>query len=446
MFGAATRLTVDLRAERGPQAWAAAGPSAVSAAAGDGDQRPGPVHLNLALDEPLLPDSDEPWVPSAVAVGVPRAAVADPPSAESVAELVTGHLTRRTVVVAGDGAGATARAYAEAWGLPLLAEPSSGSRGGPQVVAAYRLLLDRPGLGGAVERVVVFGRPTLSRPVNRLLERADVDIVLVQEHPTDPGPLREVLRVPAGAVSLACSASSDDPPADPAWLGRWLRAGDAAAAAIDEELGRVSALNGLHVARDVARATCEGDFLVLAASNPVRDVDLVAPGWQWPASVVANRGLAGIDGTVSTAVGMGLGSGRPGRVLVGDIAFLVDVGALILGPQEQRPDLTVVVLNDNGGGIFSLLEPGADGERDRRTALRFERVFGTPHGVEIDSVATGFGATHVAVSTAAELYSAVTRPPQGLSVVEVRVDRSDLRSRHAAIEQAVSDRVDELDS
>ncbi len=215
---------------------------------------------------------------------------------------------------------------------------------------------------------------------------------------------------------------------------------------MDSVLDGWPVLTGPLVAREVAAATGSDDALVLAASNPVRDLDLAGRPWSWAPGhglVHANRGLSGIDGTVSTAIGIGLGCGWPVRALVGDLAFLHDIGALVLGPREERPDLTVVVVNDEGGGIFSLLEPGAEAERDAESAARFERLFGTPQEVGLAEVCAGLGVPHAISSSAAGLRERLAAPIRGLSVLEVRVDREDLRPLHEAIDRTVQAAVDQ---
>ena len=222
----------------------------------------------------------------------------------------------------------------------------------------------------------------------------------------------------------------------------------AGARAVDSVLDGWPVLTGPLVAREVAAATASDDALVLAASNPVRDLDLAARPWSWAPGhglVHANRGLSGIDGTVSTATGVALGSGRPTRVLVGDLAFLHDLDALVLGPHEARPDLTVVVVNDQGGGIFSLLEPGADAERDAESAARFERLFGTPQEVGLADLCAGLGVPHAVVASTAGLRERLAAPIRGLSVLEVRVDREDLRPLHEAIDRSVQAAVDQIE-
>ena len=439
LFGAALRGVLDLEdvdAAKDPDAARARLDALLASARGGPAGRAGPVQLDLGFGEPLLPDGDDlPWVlPArrphrAAPAGRPGPAPASPPA--DPLELPPG---ARTVVLAGDGAGPDARALAERAGWPLLAEPSSGARGGPNAVGPYRLLLELDAWGGAVERAVVFGRPTLSRPVTRLVGRPDVDVVLVSPYPDRPEPGRPVRR----AVHVTA-------PAPEASSGRRLRswrvAGRAAAAAIDGVLdGEAAAgrLTGPWLARELAAALRPGELLVTAASNPVRDLDLAArPLPDGPAAhVIANRGLAGIDGTVSTALGAALAAGVPARVLVGDVAFLHDLGALLAGPREARPDLQIVVLNDDGGGIFSLLEHGGLAEAGPEQAAAFDRLFGTPHGADLASLCRGFGVRHERVGDAARARAVLAEPAPGVSVVEVPADRSGLRALHARLRSA----------
>jgi 2-succinyl-5-enolpyruvyl-6-hydroxy-3-cyclohexene-1-carboxylate synthase len=163
----------------------------------------------------------------------------------------------------------------------------------------------------------------------------------------------------------------------------------------------------------------------------VRDLDLTAGGRDRPLTVVANRGLAGIDGCVSTASGIALAGPGPTYAWIGDLTFLHDTNGLLVGPLEQRPDLTLVVTNDDGGGIFTLLEPG---EPER--AGDFERLFGTPTGTDLASLCAAHAVAHERVTTAPELAAAVARRPSGLAVVEVPVDRDRHRGSHAALRDA----------
>jgi 2-succinyl-5-enolpyruvyl-6-hydroxy-3-cyclohexene-1-carboxylate synthase len=351
--------------------------------------------------------------------------VAEPPApaVESAEE-------RRTVVVAGHGAGAQAEAFARAHRLPLLAEPSSNARFGPNAIAAYRLLLGH--LGGDIERAVVFGRPTLSRPVAALLARPDVQTALFMPEPVawfEPGRRRE--RIIGEPAEL--SIFSGTGPAG--WLERWRDAAAAALPVIGKLLDQAPGLTGLHVGRSVW-ATAQGR-LVLGSSNPIRDVDLLgAPAAQPAAFVHANRGLAGIDGTISTASGIALGADRPTTVLLGDLTFLHDASGLFLGDGEVEPALRIVVVNDAGGGIFSLLEHGEVGGRADYSAA-VERLFGTPHQVDLAAIAAAYGVGYRLVEDEAALDDALREPVAGRSIVEVRTDRAALRQLHAAVTEAV---------
>ncbi|MGF1647999.1 MAG: 2-succinyl-5-enolpyruvyl-6-hydroxy-3-cyclohexene-1-carboxylic-acid synthase [Kineosporiaceae bacterium] len=426
LFAGAVRLAADAAAGDPGRSWQAIAGHAVAAARA-GARGPGPVHLNVGLDEPLAP-ADLRWRPE------PRAGERVPasPTARAGSPLPAGdgdsgtgpHAARhppvplpagsRTVVVAGGGAGVRARELAESAGWPLLAEPSSGARGGPNRVGAYRLLLDGE-LGASVERVVVLGRPTLSRPVTRLLARPEVEVVLVAP-PWAPGPGRTVTRVPEVSVPPAAEGGAED------WLGRWLRAGRAADAVVAdvlaEERRAAGLLSGPDVAAAVVAAAGPADGLVLAASNPVRDADLAA-GDVRAGLVAANRGLSGIDGTVSTAAGVSLGTGRPVLALVGDLALLHDTNALLLGPDEPRPQVRVVVVNDGGGGIFGLLEHG-----EPRFAAAFERLFGTPQTVDLAALCAAHAVPHAVVTQPTALAATLARPvADGFEVVEVPVRR-----------------------
>lgn len=407
---------------------------AVAAAIGVRNGMPGPVHLNLAFREPLVPD-DEPATRSAGRAPRPG----DPAGATRVDATAPGpplilDSGPRTVVVAGDRAGPQARAIAESGGYPLLAEPSSGARGGAQAVGPYRLLLDRPEFGGQVERVVVCGHPTLSRPVGALLARPDVEVVVVAGRGSDwPDAARRADRV-VSSVEVKADESAGGRDGD--WPGRWRRAATAAQQALDGVLA-TGPLTGPAVAAQVWAARRAGEPLVVGSSNPIRDLDLVAAPSGDETPVLANRGLSGIDGTLSTASGVALASGRRTHVLLGDLAFLHDAGGLLTGPLERSPDLRVVVVNDDGGGIFSLLEHGEPAFSDG-----FERVFGTPHGADLAALCAGYGVSHTRVDDADALRRALADPPAGPSVLEVPAQRSQLRELHERLRWAVHSALD----
>lgn len=323
----------------------------------------------------------------------------------------------RTVVVAGDDSGATGRWIAEAGGWPVLAEPTSGSRTGEHALRAYRLLLNTP-IADEIERVVVTGHPTLSRPVARLLARPDVEVVSVRAHGRWPS---RPFRVATEADEVEVTGVVEDY----AWLERWQQADRELAGQIDSYVTNIPGLTPYEVAAEVAAALPPSGLLWVGASNPIRDLDLMAV----PTTVgerrmvLANRGLAGIDGTLSSAIGAALVR-KPTRAIlyVGDVTFLHDITALIQGPDEPRPDLTIVVANDNGGSIFSTLEQGAP-----EYASTFERLFATPHGVDLAALCAAVRVPHWRVDSRAELAHALANPNGGIEVIEATISRGDRR-------------------
>jgi 2-succinyl-5-enolpyruvyl-6-hydroxy-3-cyclohexene-1-carboxylate synthase len=463
IFGSAVRLAIDVPAPAGLPDEARDVRSvvarAVAAATGARTGAPGPVHVDLAYREPLVGALDEPW-PAPGTAGLtlvePRLGPAEPrgaaPATGAVPTVVAdagrrrrGRRAQPTVVVAGDGAGPAARRLAEQTGWPLLAEPSSGARGGPQAVAAYRLLLADERLGGAVRRAVVFGRPTLSRQVSRLLADPQVEVVVVAPR---GAPWPDAARN-AAEVLLDVPAGLRRSGAAPEWAQAW-RAADAAARDALARLldvtpgapgGRRSRsaarVSGPALARAVAQVSAPQDVLVVGSSNPVRDLDLVA-AWDAPPLVLANRGLAGIDGLVSTATGVALGlPDRRVRAYLGDLSFLHDVGGLLCGPAEPAADLQIVVANDDGGSIFGTLEPGA-----AAPPAVFERVFATPHGADLAALCAGYGVRHTRVTDVDGLLPALAAPGTGVSVVEVRVDRAGRQALADRLAAEVSAAVD----
>ncbi|MHC6594085.1 2-succinyl-5-enolpyruvyl-6-hydroxy-3-cyclohexene-1-carboxylic-acid synthase [Arthrobacter sp. C152] len=430
LFGEQVRFAADVPAGTSPERAIQTGLSAATGAFPD--LPPGPVQLNLAFRDPLVPSPGE-GLPATVEhqryrVGTEPLVMNLPPAPDTLPE-------RRTVVLAGHDAGPVAEAFARSHNLPLLAEPSSNSRFGPNAVGPYRLLLEHFGPGSAqpIERVVLFGRPTLSRPVAALLARADVESALYQPVPVawyEPGRRTELpLENLADLADFVGRGASS-------WLDTWLLAGSAAQHALDQVLSAKAAATGPSVASLVWK-TARGQLL-LGSSNGIRDVDLAGlPAPEPAATVYANRGLAGIDGTISTATGIALGGGQETTVLLGDITFLHDAGGLLLGAGEEQPDLRIVVLNDSGGAIFGLLEHGGV-EESGRYGDAVERLFGTPHSVDIAALATAYGVGHSMVSTTAGLAEALARPVRGRSIVEVRTDRGSLRQLHARIKEAVA--------
>lgn len=420
VFGSAVRLFHEMGTpvrEVGQVAyWRSQVARAVANAVGARSADPGPVQLNCPLSEPLVPTDGPDWPESLAGRSTgPWTAVhaaGGPPTAVSPGP--------KTVVVAGDGASQAARLVAEAGQWPLFAEPSSRARIGPAVISAYRLLLQANALAGEIQRVLVFGHPTLSRPISKLLARPDVEVVVVSPTGPWPDPARRAASVVTG-LEVTGADTTD-------WLERWQRADQLARPAIDKVV--TDGLTGPGVAAIVGEAVGADGMLVVASSNPVRDLDL-AP--VVPIRTIANRGLAGIDGTISTAVGAALANAGPTYALIGDLAFLHDSNGLIIGPDEARPDLRIVVVNDNGGGIFSTLEQG-----DPTHATHFERVFGTPHNTDLGALCAATSTPYTLAETPETLRAALTRTVAGVDVVEARIPRTTHRPVTEALVAALS--------
>jgi 2-succinyl-5-enolpyruvyl-6-hydroxy-3-cyclohexene-1-carboxylate synthase len=376
----------------------------------------GPVHLNCQLDDPLVPGPDR-RRHDPTNVGSERP---DDTSARPEPTFVGSG--PRTVVVAGDDSGPAARQLAEKANWPLLAEPSSGSRTGENPIRTYRLLLGGE-LGARVERVVVFGHPTLSRPVMRLMARDDVEVISVRARGRWPD-----RPVPVSSEHEAVTADADDP----AWLEEWRAADQALGRRIDTFVGEQPGLTPYDVAAAVNAAIPSGGLLFVGASNPIRDLDLMARSYPVGERrfVMANRGLAGIDGTLSTAIGAALARDRSTRAIayVGDVTFLHDATALVIGPDEPRPDLTIVVANDDGGSIFATLEQGA-----AEHAVSYDKLFGTPHGVDLAALCAATRTPHWRVTDRSELEHALASPNGGIEVVEAVVRRDNRRELDEAI-------------
>lgn len=408
IFDGFVRYTARVTSAAQPETWAAQAAKACVLAAS------GPVQLNVELDVPLVADAVGRPMSELIEAAVPlirhRFACRE---CEPVA-LPAGP---RTVIVAGDAdpdTGRRASELASAAGVPLIAEPSSNARG-LSALRCGRLVLGTP-LADEVQRVIVFGHPTLSRPVMRLISRADVDVIVIAPDGVDwPDPGHRV-RLVVPSVSL--------PAGDPGWLARW-READAAASDRVDRVVTEAGLTGWKVAAAVLAAS-QGPVL-LGASQIIRDADL-APCFAEPPVVYANRGLAGIDGTISTAVGLALAFGRPTLALMGDLTFLHDSNGLAIGPDEPRPDLRIIVADDDGGAIFATLEYGA-----ARFAEPFERVFATPSGVDLAALAASYGAAVSTVATDAALAEVLARPIAGLEVVIVRLDRTRRRALTEAL-------------
>ncbi|HKE73983.1 MAG TPA: 2-succinyl-5-enolpyruvyl-6-hydroxy-3-cyclohexene-1-carboxylic-acid synthase [Acidimicrobiales bacterium] len=417
----------------GAARWRAFAARAYAAATGP---RPGPVQLNLPFREPLLGTAGP--LPPAREGGGPWARVAAAAGPETVA-LPAGLAGRRGLIVAGAAAvdGVAVHDVAAALGWPVAAEPRSPAwRPAPTAVAHLDAVLRSPLAARDLrpEVVVRLGPPGSSRVVNEWLEASGaVEMIAGAPGWSDPGGTVAVVAPDAGAVLAALAAAAPAAPAPAGWLAAWRAAGDAAAATVAAALDGVAGPSEPGVARAVVAALPDGARLVVSSSMPVRDVERYA-GPRTGLTVVANRGANGIDGVVSTALGAALGRGDPTALLIGDLAFLHDSNGL-LGVAGRAADLTIVVVDNDGGGIFSFLPQARS-----LPAERFEALFGTPHGLDLVALAAAYGADarRLAPHEDAGEAAAEAVAKGGVRVLVVPTDRAANVAIHRRIDDAVA--------
>lgn len=480
IFGAATRYQADLGDTNASGAVANQVRRAVAAASGRLSLDPGPVHLNVRLAPPLAPAAPwqvphlEPkthWLRA-------RKPLEEQLNGVTVSQVgcrLGLDPARRGVIVVGDNDDAElahyAAALAHAWGWPLLAEPTSLVRTDANAVAAYSALLaggdgsasgDGAQLSQEIEQLLVVGHPTLSRPIGALLAREDIyQVVLTNRarwsdvsgqaaYVTTLEQALSSLNIPGGGADAGAEAGADaDAGGDasasagagagvgvgknapsPLWLQRWLQAGQ-------QQLNATSVTKAAQMALTTWQATSQYEShsqstaihsdglessvtLMAASSMTIRYLDAGLPAGKqlkkMPGPVVANRGLAGIDGTISTAVGLAWASGQPVRVIIGDLAAAHDLTGLVKAVTENEVDLQVIVLDDHGGKIFSGLEYGAS-----ELSNYFLRFFTTAQQVDFAQAAAAFGAHVSVIDDVDGLQSLLSKPIAGRSLVHVKL-------------------------
>ena len=478
IFGAATRYQADLGDTNASGAVANQVRRAVAAASGRLSLDPGPVHLNVRLAPPLAPAA--PWqVPHLepkthwLRARKPLEEQLNGVTVSQVGCRLGLDPARRGVIVVGDNDDAElahfAAALAHAWGWPLLAEPTSLVRTNANAVAAYSALLaggdgsvggDGAQLSQEIEQLLVVGHPTLTRPIGALLAREDIyQVVLtnrarwsdVSGQAAYVTTLEQALSslntpdVSAGAEAGADADAGEDASASadagagadvgknapsPLWLQRWLQAGQ-------QQLNATSVTKAAQMALTTWQATSQYEShsqstaihsdglessvtLMAASSMTIRYLDARLPAGRqlkkMPGPVVANRGLAGIDGTISTAVGLAWASGQPVRVIIGDLAAAHDLTGLVKAVTENEVDLQVIVLDDHGGKIFSGLEYGAS-----ELSNYFPRFFTTAQQVDFAQAAAAFGAHVSVIDDVDGLQSLLSETIEGRSLVHVKL-------------------------
>ncbi len=401
----------------------------------------GPVHLNLAFREPLVPTGiavdapgradGAPWTSTTSGPAPPH-----PDDVDRLVEMVAG--SPRGLVVAGWGAQATSASverFAAAAGWPVLADTVAGLRTGPHAISTYDALLRHEpfAAGHRPDLVLRLGAAPTGRATTTWLQSV-AGQVLVDPDRSSLDPARAAAaRVVADPTALldALADRLSGPTLDAGWLAGWLAAEATARAAIDDLVDSWASPFEGRVARDVAGCLPDGSTLVVGSSMPVRDLESFACA-RGGLRMVANRGASGIDGFTSTVLGVAVVSEGPVAALAGDLTFLHDVGGL-LGATRRGIDATIVVVDNDGGGIFSFL-PQAD------FAEHFERLFATPHGTDLVEVAAAFGVPAVRVTSAGQVVPAVEESlaAGGVGVVVVPTDRAANVARHAEVWAAVA--------
>ena len=436
LFGVHARACADLESQEPSRALVGQLSRAVAAACGAPTGTPGPVQINVAFRDPLTPQSHASGAAGdsqdeAMASFVPRPTRVRPTNAAPECwEDVVG-AARAGLIIAGEGASPLAAQWSRASGFPLLAEPASGAwaSGG---VTPYEQAIVSSSLAREVDTVVVTGRPTLSRPIHALLARPDVRVVVVDAHApwVDISGNASVV-VPALAAPLRPTCGAE-------WAARVRAAADEAGLRIDALLAAGSGRTMLSLARAVASAT-RGP-LVLGASNPVRAFDLAVESLTGR-PVFSNRGQAGIDGTIATAVGIaaGLGSARiatPDRAgeprddargraqasrvtaVMGDLTLCHDASSLALAAATGA-ELDIIVADDEGGGIFATLEHG-----NAATPEAYDRWFGVTQHVNYEALAAAYGVGFARAATPSELAAVLDDPPAGPRLIHAPVERA----------------------
>ncbi|NLG55856.1 MAG: 2-succinyl-5-enolpyruvyl-6-hydroxy-3-cyclohexene-1-carboxylic-acid synthase [Rhodococcus sp.] len=409
LFGTQVRATISLGLAEDDNdqnsQWRSAVCRVLAAARGTRSGNAGPVQFDIPLREPLVP---EVHAQGPAPQGRPDGAPWTTTQHATLDVPMDLDITADTLVVSGHGSALRP----ELAGLPTVAEPTAPMHGVPVHPMALPHLSPR--------QTIITGRPTLHRSVSKILADPAVAVYALTTGPRWPDVSGNV--VATGTRGIVTGSP------DPAWVERCRAVSASADAAVRDQLAVHTRPTGLHVAAAINDALVAGDQLLLGASNPVRDAALVG----YPRAdvrVLSNRGVAGIDGTVSAAVGAALAHDGRTIALLGDLTFLHDASGLLIGTGEPRPkDLTIVVANDDGGGIFELLEQG-----DPQYSGVFERIFGTPHGMDLAALCAAYRIEHQLVDPAGLTAALTETAPVGIRVLEVTTDRSGLRELHAAV-------------
>lgn len=456
LFGGFARWFVDLGLpEASPAALLHLRATAARAVATARRAPRGPVQLNAPFREPLAPTPDGvpldklPPLATSGRAGEPFTRIAPPAPEPDPAALAALRdrmaATERGVIVCGprdpqDGLQAAVLRLGEIYGYPVLAEATSQVRyGASGPIALYDALLRHAPFARAhrPELVVRLGGGLTPKGPQAWLDGSGAYTVQLSDQGGLFDPQHAASMVIEGDAVKACARLAEGrAPRSTAWAQSFAEAERRARAALEEAFARSEALTEPRIAREVVTSLPAGANLFVSSSMPIRAVDAFAPAGN-ALRVLANRGVNGIDGIVSSALGVAAGSGRPTALLVGDLAFLHDLGGLLTARRHKVP-LTIVVVQNDGGGIFSFL-PIA------KATEHFESLFGTPHGLpDLMPAAALFGARYAAPRTVSELRESLRAGLEGgLHLVEVRVDRQSNPEEHRGLFARIAEAIGE---
>lgn len=434
LYGSSVRLFEDpgVADDRDADSWRSLARRTVQSTMGS---NAGPVHLNLAFREPLV-GTPGPLPDILPADPVEQGALPAPHDLTWVNDRCR---AARGVIVAGRGVDDPSEVVALAGrlGWPVIADPRSGCRRPgvrtSAVVAHADAVLRHPIADSLRPDVVLrFGEPPSSKVVNGWLSRSGAHHIVVSPstavHDPDRVVERQCLsRVGAFAVAVTAEAAPTE------WTTQWSRVNGLSTAAIAEALDGETVLNEPLVARVMASRLSSDAHLVVSSSMPIRDIEWFAS--EVLPTVHANRGVNGIDGVTSTAVGVALATRDTVGLLIGDVAFLHDTNAM-LGLVRRALDVRIVVVDNDGGGIFSFLPQASSVEQDT-----FERLWGTPHGVDLLALAAAHGMTTCSCASVGELEAALAVP--GPVVIRVATTRDENVVVHDRLNRAVADALGE---
>ncbi|MEW6411455.1 MAG: 2-succinyl-5-enolpyruvyl-6-hydroxy-3-cyclohexene-1-carboxylic-acid synthase [Candidatus Zixiibacteriota bacterium] len=412
----------------------------------------GPVHLNCPYREPLAPTGKpkdftdhlsglESWINSGSPFTAPQPSIAASSEYDLQQILSLIEDSETGLILAGklvsDAERRSTLELSDKLGWPIFADPRSGLRLGSNhdnLIAYFdQLLLDNAFISMNTEVILHFGGVMTSKRLNQYLsDRGPRNYIHIADHPFRHDPNHVVTHRIQADINAACSGlASTLKPKTAGDLARQLRKANALVhTTIDKIVTNDSNLTEFAVARLISQNIAPDSALFLGSSMPIRDMEMYGDPHGHPVYVIANRGASGIDGGIATIAGCVTGMERPGTIIIGDLAFLHDLNSLALVKQSKQP-LTIVVLNNNGGGIFSFLPVRECGDI-------FEKYFATPHGFSFKAAANMFDLDHHQPLTPKEFNETYVAAQRGAgSIIEIKTDREQNYQAHTKLQNEI---------